>query len=143
MGLSDKEIKLTEGIQPGNLAPGINWQESNVESRKWVLLQFWATNDGKSRVANAQMHNAILSLGADRVQLVSVSLDENRSVFEGALIADKLNSETQFHKYGEEKQRLIKDYRLESGYGNWLIDENGIIVARNISPIEIAQYLER
>jgi hypothetical protein len=59
MGLRTKEIRLTEGIQPGNLAPEIHLQDINLKGNKFVLLQFWAAYDARSRMANVQMYNVI------------------------------------------------------------------------------------
>ena len=138
LGFSDtKEIKLTEGIQPGHLAPGINLQEFNGKRTNYVLVQFWAAYEPQSRVWNTQMHNVIAQSGIDDLQLVSISFDENQSVFEGVVKADNLNEETQFNEPVGKKSALFKTFRLKNGFGNWLIDSNGIIVARNIRPDEI------
>lgn len=136
-----KETKLTEGIQPGNLAPGFSSQEFKLEGKKLVLLQFWAVYDGKSRMENARMHNIISNLQTDDIQLISVSLDDNQAVFEGAIKADRLNPGTQINKPKTGNSQMYKDYRLESGFNNWLINEQGVIVAKNVSPEEISDYL--
>ena len=138
LGFADrKEIKLTEGIQPGYLAPGINLQEFNWRGTDYVLVQFWAAYKPQSRVWNTQMHNMITQSGMDNIQLVSISLDEKQSVFEGVVRADNLDETTQFNELVGEKSELFKIFRLKNDFGNWLIDSNGIIVARNIRPEEV------
>ena len=138
LGSSDtKEIKLTEGIQPGYLAPGINLQGVNWEQTSYVLVQFWAAYEPQSRVWNTQMHNAITQSGVDDIQLLSISFDESQSVFEGVIKADNLNLTTQFCDPKGRNSELFKIYQLKNGFGNWLIDSKGVIVARNIHPNEI------
>ena len=132
-----KEIKITEGIQPGYLAPGINLQGINWEKTNYVLVQFWAAYEPYSRVWNTQMHNVITQSGIDNLQLVSISLDENKAVFDGIVKVDNLNKATQFNELKGQNSDLYKAYQLKNGFGNWLIDSNGIIVARNIRPDEV------
>jgi len=140
MGSSTKEFRLTEGIQPGNLAPAIHRQDINLKSNKFTLLQFWAASDARSRMLNTQMHNVIAQLGTDEISLVSVSLDKDEAVFEGIVKADRLNPATQFNDTRGKESEIYKDYRLKSGFTNWLIDSQGIIVAKNLNPKEIPQY---
>jgi hypothetical protein len=141
MGSGTKEIKLTEGIQPGNLAPGIDLQEINLNGKKTVLLQFWAAYDGKSRALNTQMHNVIAHLETDNIQLVSVSLDESKAVFEGIVKADGLNPATQFNEPMGRNSEVFKTYRLKAGFNNWLINSDGVIVAKDVNPKEITGYI--
>lgn len=143
MGSGTKEIKFTEGIQPGNLAPGINLQDVNLKSKNYVLLQFWAAYDAQSRIKNTRMHNVISHLETDDIELVSVSLDENESVFRGVIKADDLSPETQFNEPEGRNSEVFKTYRLNAGFNNWLIDSNGMIVAKNVSPEEIAGYVAK
>jgi hypothetical protein len=142
-GSSEKEVKLTEGIQPGNLAPGINLQDINLKGNKFVLLQFWAAYDAHSRMVNAQMNNVISHLKTDDIRLVSISLDENEAVFEGIVKAERLNPATQFNDPHGENSEIFKNYRLESGFINLLINPEGVIVAKNVNPKEISGYIGR
>ena len=142
LGFADtKEIKFTEGIQPGYLAPGINLQEFNWKRSDYVLVQFWAAYEPQSRVWNTQMHNVITQSGIGNLQLLSISLDENQSVFEGVVKADNLNKATQFNEPTGKNSELFKTFRLKNSFGNWLIDSNGIIVARNVRPDEILTWI--
>ena len=140
MSWETKEIRLTSGIQPGNLAPEMDWTELNPDNKKYVLLQFWAAYDAKSRAVNTQMYRTISE--NDGIQLVSFSMDENPAVFEGVLRVDELSRETQFNDYLGKNSPLFKQFRLRAGLGNWLIDQDGIIVARNLSPEEVINYLK-
>ena len=142
MGSRTKEIKLTEGVQPGNLAPEIQWQDIQLKGNKFVLLQFWAAYDAQSRMVNVQMYHAISELKTKDIRLVSISLDESKAVFEGIVKAERLDPATQFNDPRGKNSELFKDYRLNSGFTNWLINEKGLIIAKNVNPKEIFNYLQ-
>ena len=114
MSWETKETRLTSGIQPGNLAPEMNWTELNPDNKKYVLLQFWAAYDAESRAANTQMYRTISE--NDEIQLVSFSMDENQAVFEGVLRADGLFS--QYNDFLGENSPLYSRFRLQKGFGN-------------------------
>ena len=138
MSWNAKETSEVRGIQPGNLVPEMGWTEWNPANKKYVLLQFWAAYDAKSRFANTQMYRTISE--SEEIQMISFSLDENPAVFEGVLRADDLSRDTHFNDFLGEKSPLFKQFRLQTGLGNFLIDQNGIIIARNLSPEEVLSY---
>ena len=145
-GAGKKEIKLTEGIQPGNLAPAINLQDVIFENKNdYVLLQFWAAYDPNSRIQNIQMHNIIKSktLSVENLKLLSISMDESKSVFSGIVKADHLDESTQFNESMGRSSDLYKTFGLERGFGNWLINPSGMIIARNVNPDKLMEIVLR
>ena len=142
-GSRTKEIRLTEGIQPGNLAPEIHWQDIDLKGKKFVLLQFWAAYDAQSRMQNVQIYNAVSQLETKDIRLVSISLDESRAVFEGIVKADHLDPDTQFNDPRGKNSKMFSDYRLNAGFTNWLIGPDGVIIAKNLNPKEISGYVDR
>jgi hypothetical protein len=141
VGAGTKEIKLTEGIQPGNLAPEMNLQGVYLKGNGYVLVQFWAAYDPQSRVENTQMYNVISRSKTDNLRLVSVSLDENPAVFQGIIKTDHLDDASQFNEPEGTNSDVFKTYRLKAGFSNWLIDSTGVIVAKNVSPTEILEKI--
>lgn len=141
MGSRTKEIKLTEGLQPGNLAPELHWQDIHLKGDKFVLLQFWAAYDAQSRMENVQMHNAISQSKMNGIRLISISMDESEAVFEGIVKAEHLNPATQFNDPRGKESDIFKTYRLNAGFTNWLINPDGLIVAKNVNPKEISTYM--
>ncbi len=142
MGSGTREMKITEGIQPGNLAPVIQVQDSCLKTNGYVLLQCWAAYDAESRVQNVRMHNMLAQAQPEGLRLISVSMDEKECVFRGTVKADGLNAGTQFNEPAGNQSQLFKKYRLEKGFGNWLIDPQGVIVAKNISPNEVLKFMK-
>lgn len=140
--------RLSEGIYPGNLLPDIKNLEnksgtkiklSDLRGQK-VLVNFWAAYDANSRKNNVLFSNMIEKRDYP-VQMVSVSFDKNESVFERTLVMDKIGEEYQFMVKKEDFTKMFDLYRLEGGFKNYLIDENGVIIGMNLSPEELDQAL--
>ncbi len=86
---------------------------------KYVLLSFWASYDAQS----------------------SVSFDEYQSIFEETIRKDQIVTPTCFVETKGEYSGLFKKYRLGRGFTNYLLDDNGVIIAKNISAAELSAYL--
>ncbi|MDR1356229.1 MAG: thioredoxin family protein [Tannerellaceae bacterium] len=136
-----------EGITPGDLAPGIKSLGNKSDlcfhnsSNRYTLLNFWASYDAESRARNVELANKVSSLDDDKIALCSVSFDENPSVFSGIIKIDKLSRDTQFNDVEGKKSALYRKYNLKKGFTNFLIDRNGIIVAKGITPEELANLI--
>ena len=142
LGFGTKEKTFTKGISPGNLAPEIHLQGVDLSNEKYVLLQFWAAYDGESRKQNALLNNKISQSELDNLQVISISFDEKKSVFEQAIRVDKLDASNQFNVEAGRTSEIYKIYHLKKGFGNLLINPDGIIIARNISPEQVISMLE-
>jgi hypothetical protein len=140
-GAGTGEIKRTEGIQPGNLAPAFRQQGFDLTEKEYVLVQFWAAYDPQSRLENARMYHAIARSGIERLRMVSISLDESRAVVRGVIRSDGLDETTLQQETDGRRSALFKSYRLKNGFGNYLLDSQGVIVAKNLSPQEVAEQI--
>ena len=109
---------------------------------KYVLLSFWASYDAQSRMQNASLSNALRSTSQD-VEMVSVSFDEYQSVFKGTIRKDQIVTPTCFVETKGESSGLFKKYRLNRGFTNYLLDGNGVIIAKNISAAELSAYANK
>ena len=109
---------------------------------KYVLLSFWASYDAHSRMQNASLSNVLRSASRnENVEMVSVSFDEYQSVFKETVRKDQIVTPTCFVETEGESSGLFKKYRLGRGFTNYLLDENGVIIAKNISAAELSAYL--
>ena len=106
---------------------------------KYVLLSFWASYDAPSRMHNATLSNAIKKAG--NVEMVSVSFDEYKSVFTETIKQDQISTSKCFVELKGQKSELYKTYRLKKGFKNYLLDENGVIIAKDIKASELSSYL--
>ena len=134
--------KPTGGLNVGDMAPDFKIQSMSAEQSptdlsnlkgKYVLLSFWASYDAQSRMQNASLSN--------NVKMVSVSFDEYQSIFEETIRKDQIVTPTCFVETKGEYSGLFKKYRLGRGFTNYLLDDNGVIIAKNISAAELSAYL--
>ena len=109
---------------------------------KYVLLSFWASYDAHSWTQNASLSNVLRSASRnENVEMVSVSFDEYQSIFKETVRKDQIVTPTCFVETKGESSGLFKKYRLGRGFTNYLLDENGVIIAKNISAAELSAYL--
>ena len=143
--------KPTGGLNVGDIAPDFKIQsmsagqplaELSDMKGKYVLLSFWASYDAHSRMQNASLSNVLRSASRnENVEMVSVSFDEYQSVFKETVRKDQIVTPTCFVETKGEYSGLFKKYRLGRGFTNYLLDENGVIIAKNISAAELSAYL--
>ena len=143
--------KPTGGLNVGDIAPDFKIQsmsagqplaELSDMKGKYVLLSFWASYDAHSRMQNASLSNVLRSASRnENVEMVSVSFDEYQSVFKETVRKDQIVTPTCFVETKGESSGLFKKYRLGRGFTNYLLDENGVIIAKKISAAELSAYL--
>ena len=148
MSAGSKDAKLTEGVNPGDLAPRIEFLENSGnadfhnQSGRYTLLNFWAAYDAESRARNVQLANEVNKLGLDKIAMCSISLDERESIFTETVKIDNLDATTQFHDRLGKKSEVYKKYNLNKGFKNFLINDEGVIIAANVTPSKLTEVLE-
>ena len=142
--------KPTGGLNVGDVAPDFtiestsdaqyNFDLTDLKG-KYVLLSFWASYDAQSRMQNASLSNALRSTSQD-VEMVSISFDEYQSIFKETVRKDQIVTPTCFVETEGEDSGLFKKYRLNRGFTNYLLDGNGVIIAKNISAADLSAYVK-
>ena len=140
--------KPTGGLNVGDMAPDFKIQTMSAEQSqtelsdlkgKYVLLSFWASHDAQSRMQNVSLSNVLRS--SRNVEMVSVSFDEYQSIFKETVRKDQIVTPTCFVETEGEDSGLFKKYRLNRGFTNYLLDGNGVIIAKNISAADLSAYV--
>lgn len=143
-----KKAKPTVGINPGDLAPRIEFSGNDGidhfrnHSGRYLLINFWAAYDGKSRARNVQLWNEVRKLRSDQITMYSFSLDKRESVFTETIKADKLEKTNQIHEKQGENSELYESFKLKKGFRNFLIDEKGIIIATNVTSSDLREIIK-
>lgn len=141
--------KPTGGLSIGDIAPDFEIKTmSNEQSAdhlkdlkgKYVLLSFWASYDAQSRMLNVSLNNVLPSVNRD-LEMVSVSFDEYESVFNETVRKDQIATPMSFVETAGDDSGLFKKYKLNRGFSNYLLDENGVIIAKNISANDLSAYV--
>lgn len=149
MSSGSKNAKPTMGLNPGDLAPGIeSLGNENIfsfqnHSGQYTLLNFWAAYDAESRAHNVRLMNEIYKTGSEKLVVRSISMDENKSIFAETVKSDKLDETTQFQEEQGRESVLYKEYRLDKGFKSYLIDDKGMIIAADLTPEKLAEVLNR
>lgn len=140
--------KPTGGLNIGDVAPAIKFRTTlnnqllNLKDlkKKYVLVNFWATYDAKSRMTNVSLNNAIRKT-FNKVNFVSISFDEYQSIFKETVRKDRIVAPICYAETKGESSRLYKEYSLDRGFGNYLLDENGVIIAKDISASQLPSFI--
>lgn len=120
---------------------GIEFSVSDLRGQK-VLVNLWAAYDASSRKENVMLEN-IIEKENYPLQMVSISFDKSKSVFEKTIEMDKVDKKYQFIAKDYMHADLYERFKLKKGFKNYLIDENGIILAINVNANELAQLLKK
>ena len=141
--------KPTGGLSEGDVAPDFKIKTMSTEQQpiqnlskmkgKYVLLSFWASYDAQSRMQNVSLSNALRS--SHNVEMVSISFDEYQSIFKETVRKDQIVTPTCFVETKGESSGIFKKYRLGRGFTNYLLDDNGVIIAKNISAADLSAYV--
>ena len=144
MSAGSKKAKLTEGVNPGDLAFLGNDAKASFHNQlgRYTLLNFWAAYDAESRARNVQLANEVNKFGPDKIAMCSISMDEKESIFTETVKIDKLDLSTQFHEGLGKESELYKKYDLRKGFKNFLINDEGVIIAANVTPEKLTEILK-
>ena len=136
------------GLFVGEKAPNFQMTDSTAGTfdlrdlkGKYVVLNFWASYDASSRISNIRMRQEIEKLNHQNLSFVSVSYDPSRVIFEETVKLDELDRNTQFYDKEGESSDIYKAFRLKKGFGNYLLDQNGVIIAKNFSPEKLTELI--
>jgi peroxiredoxin len=138
-----------EGLQTGDTAPDIRIKSVNEQADalsslrgKFVLLSFWSSYDAPSRMRNAALNHVYQQYAASgNLEMVSISFDDYRSVFKGSVRQDRLTAPFCFVETAGARSDIYQTYRLNKGMSNYLLNADGVIVAKDLTADELAAYL--
>ena len=135
----------TEGLTIGDKAPDFKICSErqlvnlNDLKGKYVLLSFWASYDAPSRMQNAILNHAVTK--TNNIEMVSVSFDDYKSVFNETIRKDQISTSNCFIELEGKNSEIYQTYRLHKGFKNYLLDKNGVIIAKNINAKQLSSYL--
>lgn len=142
------------GLQIGDKIPELrttllNGSNFDLESLqgKMVLIDFWASFDGESRVENYQKMELQKEFADSKFHkgeglvVVSISLDRFKSPLAKAIKEDGLVNALHICDYKGTESSIAKAFKVNKPI-NYLIDGDGRLVARSSSINKVAESLE-
>ena len=142
-----KENVHAEKLQEGDKIPALvlcdTVQPLDLHSARegYTLLSFWASYDAVSRQNNAAL--AHLAGEPSQVKMISVSFDRYASVFDATVEQDGLTNTRCYVETNGSDSEAFRAFDLRNGFSNYLVDAKGMIVAKNVTPAELASYLKK
>ena len=124
IGIDDKPIKLSD------------------YKGKYVMLDFWASWCMPCRQENPNVVKQYAVYHAKGLNILGISLDQDKSKWQQAITADNLTwtHASDLKNFEGPTEEL---YHIQAIPSNFIIDPNGIIVAKNVRGTDLEEFLNK
>jgi len=143
-------IKVVADARFGSIgSPAPDFTQQDVDGKdvklssfkgKYVLIDFWASWCGPCRQENPNVVNAFNKFKSKNFTVLGVSLDRAKDKWIEAIKADNL-AWTQVSDLKFWSNAVAVQYKVQSIPQNYLVDPNGLIIAKNLRGEELQSRL--
>jgi len=153
---AQKKYKPVEGLNVGNIAPELNFKSPDGNKislsdlrGKMVLIDFWASWCGHCRGENPDLVSIYKEYkdkefnNGDGFTVYSVSLDRNKENWTKAIATDNLIWKNQVSDFKFWKSAAAIKYKIKAIPSSFLINGDGIIVAKDQSGNYLRKTLDK
>ncbi len=141
-------LKLNRNLKVGDRY--VDFEQSNIHGKqvrfsdmqgKYILLEFWASWCGPCRAFNPELVAEYAKYKDKGFEILGVSLDTDEEKWKTAVIKDQLTWENVCDLKGSANE-AAQIYGVQDLPDNFLIDENGVIIARYLRGEELKSKLK-
>ena len=114
----------------------------------YVLVNFWASWNEESRKSQIDLIESYARFKDKRFKngrkfyIISVSLDETDEIWTLALKKDNLPWKGHYCDYQSWNSELLRKLKIDQIPANYLVNPNGIIIARNVKKEQLEEVLK-
>ena len=144
-----KQMMLAKPLSVGNKAPDFKTNDVNGKpiklsdyKGKYVLVDFWASWCAPCRAENPNIVKLYKQYHDKGMNVLGVSLDTDKKQWQGAVTSDKLTwaHVSDLQRFDGPTEKL---YHIEAIPSNFLIDQQGTIIAKNITGTDLEEMLKK
>jgi len=143
-----EKLKILKSVSVGSVAPDISLPNTKgalvkISSfrGKYLLIDVWAGWCGPCRKENPNQVRMYQKYKNQNFTIVGISLDEERAKWEDAILKDGLTW-NQLSDLKGWNSLVVRNYGLNSIPQNYLLDPNGVIIAKNLQGKTLSDKLE-
>jgi peroxiredoxin len=144
-----KQMEAAKPLSVGHKAPDFTTNDMNGKpvklsdlKGKYVLIDFWASWCAPCRAENPNVVKMYAQYHDKGLNILGVSLDTDKSDWQKAVNADKLTwQHVSDLKRFEGSTEVL--YHIEAIPSNFFIDPQGIIVAKNVTGLDLEEILKK
>ncbi|NCD72026.1 redoxin domain-containing protein [Mucilaginibacter agri] len=144
-----KQMELAKPLSVGHKAP--DFETTGIDGKpvkladfkgKYVLVDFWASWCAPCRAENPNVVRLYKQYHDKGLNILGVSLDTDKKDWQKAIDADKLTWQhaSDLKRFEGPTEML---YHIEAIPSNFFIDPQGVIVAKNVTGIDLEEILKK
>lgn len=115
---------------------------STTQRGKYIFYNFWASWCGPCRKEHPKLIELYKHRNAQKIEFISISTDEDLTQWKKAVQKDQLPWPQLIDKVGKTGLTVGQNLGIQGVPSNFLIDDKGVIVARDMSLQDFAKFLE-